>query len=144
MIETDTDKAAIAPRAPRPGVPLNDRLLEAVERVSAGYLVLCGVAIAAGLLAIIAFAREDTQTSAFSALVLFNLAALASIGMIALSMVRSRYFAGELSRGAGLFALGLVYAGGIVFDVMYIMFTLVFGFFGGSTTYLDNVPGWPH
>ena len=132
-------------RPPRPPAmrDVNDRLLEMVDRVSLSYLVLAAVAFAAGLTASIVFTREDAEMSTSRALMLFNLGALASVGMIGLSMLAPRYLAAEYLRRAGLFALGLVYAASMVFDVMYVMFTLVFGFFGGDTTYLDDIPGWP-
>ena len=133
---------ARTPTAPTPA-QVADRLFELLDRVSPSYLVLAGVALVAGIAASIVFGGEETETSSFRALMMFNAATLASLGMIALSMLAPRQLAAEYGRLAGLFALGLVYVASIVFDVMYIMFTLVFGFFGGDVTYLDSVPGWP-
>ena len=119
---------------------MNEHWTVPIERVSPSYLFLSCVAVAAGLAASIVFIGEDSEVSRTNALLAFNLAGIAALGMIALAFARPSHFAVEWARLTGLFLLGLAYAIGLVFDVMYVMFTLVFSFFGGDVSYLDRLP----
>ena len=120
---------------------MNEHWTVPLERVSPSYLFLACLAVVAGLAASIVFVSENTEAvSRTQALLAFNLAGIAALGMIALAFARPMQVALEWARLTALFVLGVVYAIGFVFDVMYVMFTLVFSFFGGEMTYLERLP----